>query len=309
MLIDAHTMVFDSAERLGLRGGAAARRAGVDGSPRRFDQAMEQVETALVLGVDSPFAGAVIGMEAVARVVRSRPGKTVGLAGIDPLRRDVASALQDASALGLKGVVVSPSGGDFHPAHSRAMRLYELCEAQGRPVVVLPGWELSAASRLEFAQPTLLDEAARSFPRLRLVIAAMGYPFVDQTLALLGKHEHVYADLSRVVERRGTLREVLVKAHEWGVADKLLFGSGFPWSSPAAAAEAILTSNGLDAHADRATTPPKVLRRIVERDALSCLGLTAPTTAPARRATQEDAPADLVPAQLTRTGPIAEKTS
>jgi predicted TIM-barrel fold metal-dependent hydrolase len=47
---------------------------------------------------------------------------------------------------------------------------------------------------LDYAQPWLLDEIARSFPQLRIIVGRIGLPFFHQTLCLLGKHENVYAD-------------------------------------------------------------------------------------------------------------------
>ena len=48
-------------------------------------------------------------------------------------------------------------------------------------------------------------------------------------IALLGKHEHAYADIAGLPHRPWTLYNELNRAHEFNVVDKLLFGSDYPF--------------------------------------------------------------------------------
>ncbi len=50
--------------------------------------------------------------------------------------------------------------------------------------LIHPGGRFTEQSKMEFGRPYLLDEVARTFPKLRLVIAQMGQPWVDETLCL-----------------------------------------------------------------------------------------------------------------------------
>ena len=56
------------------------------------------------------------------------------------------------------------------------------------PILVHPVGQFTEESKLEYGRPYLLDEVARTFPKLRLVIAQLGQPWVDETICLLGKH-------------------------------------------------------------------------------------------------------------------------
>ena len=157
---------------------------------------------------------------------------------------------------------------------SRAMRFYESAEELGLPVFFHNGGaELRPEAVLDYAQPHLLDEIARGFGGLKIVIGSMGVPFLEQTLAMVAKHRNVYADLTI---RPGNVWEtynIVVAAYERGVMDKLLFGSGFPYSNAGECMETLLGFNMLLADTNLPTVPRGSIRNIIERDTLEVLGI------------------------------------
>ncbi|MGE5293408.1 MAG: amidohydrolase family protein [Solirubrobacterales bacterium] len=205
--------------------------------------------------------------------------KMVGFAVVDPTQdrisdRGLASLTQ---RLGLKGLVIYCSMAGFHPAHSQAMRLYEAAQEAGLPVFFHNGSHaLSAQAILEYAQPYLLDEVARAFPRLKMVIGNMGVPFVDQTLSMVAKHENVFADLTIRPSKIWQTYNIVVAAYERNVMDKLLFGSGFPASHSGECIEALLGFNMLLADTKLPTVPRGSIRSVIERDSLELLGIRRP---------------------------------
>jgi len=128
---------------------------------------------------------------------------------------------------------------------------------------------------LEYAQPYLLDEIARMFPDLKILIGNMGVPFVEQTLAMVAKHKNVYADLTMRPSSVWQLYNTVVGAHERGVMDKLLFGSGFPVGNAQQCMETLLGFNMLLADTNLPGVPRSSIRAVIERDTLEVLGLTA----------------------------------
>jgi hypothetical protein len=119
----------------------------------------------------------------------------------------------------------------------------------------------------------LLDEAARTFPDLKIIIGTMGTPFVEQTLLMLVKHENVYADLTI---KPGSVWEVyntVTAAYERGVINKLLFGSGFPLSTAGECMETLLGFNRFLAGTNLPIVPRSVIRDVIERDTLGLLGI------------------------------------
>lgn len=287
MIVDCHTQIWDEL----TPGGSPTSGALAPGSPAesRHLEAVDMVDCAIVLGFKSNYLDAAVPNDLVATYVRRHASKLIGFAGIDPTDEDCLDRLTHAQEeLGMKGVTVSPPLQNYHPSDTRAMRLYEACAQRGMPIVFDQN-RRCAAARLEFAKPVLLDEVAREFPTLPMIIAHLGYPWVDETIVLLGKHSHVYADVSGLLAQPWMCYNALLAAYEYGVMDKLLFGSDFPWLSPAEGIEALYSINQLSIGSNLIAIPREKLRGIVERDALSLLGIAQPGARITRRATILDA--------------------
>lgn len=281
MIVDCHTQIWDA----GTKGGST----GLTGVPdevcadtARHIEAVDPVDRAIVLGFKSTYLDLEISNRYVSEHVRRNASKLIGFAGIDPTDEACLDELHVAQdELGLKGITVSPALQNFHPADTRAMAVYQECVRRGMPVLIEQGLRTPAA-RLEFARPLLLDEVAREFPELRIVVAHMGYPWVDEAVVLLGKHPNVYADVSGLLPQPWLSYNALLPAFEYGVMHKLLFGSDFPYRSPAACIEALYSINQLSSGTNLVSIPREKLQGIVERDTLTLLGIEsgAQTAAP-----------------------------
>ncbi len=281
MIVDCHTQLIDLNHDGAILSGGPPRLLM---ETARHLEAVDTVDRAIVLGFKSRYAEAEVSNRVVADYVQQNSTKLVGFAGIDPTDEACLDELATAQdELRLKGVTVSPPLQCFHPTDTRAYRLYEECVRRGMPVVFEQNHR-NPASRMEFARPALLDEVASDFPTLKIVVAHMGFPWVDETLVLLGKHSHVFADVSGLLPRRWMSYNALLGAYEYGVMDKLLFGSDFPRRSPAACIEALYSINQMVHGTNLGTIPREQLRGIVERDSLSLLGIESRVvpTRPAR---------------------------
>ena len=202
--------------------------------------------------------------------------KMVGFAVVDPTqdRLDDKHLGMLTGKLGFSGIVFYCSMCGFHPTHSRAMRFYEAVQEAGLPVFFHNGsHSLGAEAILEYAQPYLLDEVARSFPNLKIVIGNMGVPFVEQTLSMVCKHENVYADLTVRPAKVWQTYNIVVAAHERAVMDKVLFGSWFPLGDAGECMETLLGFNMLLGDTKLPTVPRGSIRNIIERDSLELLGI------------------------------------
>jgi predicted TIM-barrel fold metal-dependent hydrolase len=233
------------------------------------------VDKSIVLGFKSRYLRAEIPNQYVADYVRRFPQKLIGFAGIDPTERGAVGEVKIArNDMQLRGLTVSPANQDFHPTDSRAMRVYAEAERLGMPILVHPGGQFTEHSKLEFGRPYLFDEVARSFPQLRIVIAQLGQPWVDETILMLGKHQNVFADVSGLLRRPWQAYNSLISAYEYGVIDKLLFGSDFPYTNATECIETLYSINQLAQGTNLPVVPREALRGIVERDALGLLGLS-----------------------------------
>jgi uncharacterized protein len=291
MIVDCHTHVWQSPEQLGQMDlgelSKAMRIRPVRFSPRntlwRNVPAADPehhwaqsrtVDKSIVLGFKSRYMRAEIPNRYVADYVNKFPQKLIGFAGIDPTERSAVEEVRSVKHdLHLRGITLSPANQDFHPADSRAMDVCAEAERLGMPILVHSASTFTDQSKMEFARPCLLDEVARAFPRLRIIVAQMGHPWIEETMCLLSKHENVFSDVSGMLGRRWQAYNALVLAHEYGVIDKLLFGSDFPYTSATECIESLYSINQIAQGTNLPVVPRESLRGIIERDALALLGL------------------------------------
>ncbi len=294
MIVDCYTCIWESSKQLGRaarpgngRPNRQRARAGVDPPDHvGIDQhlaASKPVDAAIVLGFKSRHLDADVPNEFVSDYVRRHPDRLIGFAGIDPA--ESKKAIEDLrfahGELAMRGVAFAPSAQNLHPCHTDAKSCYEIAEELRMPVIFHTGFRDSAASVLQYARPALLDEVAQEFPDLKIVIAHMGFPWVNETIALLAKHTNVHADISWLLHQPWQAYNALVNAHQYGVLDRLLFGSGFPYTSPAHTIEGLYGLNQMVSGTNLPTIPRDQLRGIVQRDALALLGLREASSTPA----------------------------
>lgn len=200
----------------------------------------------------------------------------IGWAVLDPTQDPISQEELRATTLdmGLLGVVLYCSRHAYNPTHSQAMKLCDAAQSLGLPVFFHnAGMGIGDSGDLAYAQPYLLDEVAQAFPDLKMVIGCMGVPFVSQTMAVLMRHEHVFAGLTICPNKVWQTYNIVVNAYEHGVMNKLLFGSGFPEGDAGACIEALLGFNMRLANTSLPTVPRGIIRNIVERDSLNMLGI------------------------------------
>ena len=202
--------------------------------------------------------------------------KMVGFASIDPIKDKISvnklKPLRDK--LELEGIVLHCCARGLHPSHSRAMRFYESAQELGFPLFFHNGHGVPGSGDvLSYAQPYLLDEIAREFTGLKIIIGNMGMPFIEQTLSMVAKHGNVYADLTIKPNSVWQTYNTVVAAYERNVMDKLLFGSGFPLGNAGECIETLLGFNMLLADTNLPTVPRGSIRNIIERNTLELLGI------------------------------------
>ncbi len=259
MIVDCHTHISSAADEV---------------ETSEHLQAAETVDACIVLAAATgPSEEA---NKRLSGYVSKHNEKMVGFAAVAPTKDTInaKNLVSIPEKLGLKGIVLYCCTGGFHPAHSRAMRFYESAEELKLPIFFHYGDPVLAASAvLDYAQPYLLDEVARTFPLLKIVIGTMGTPFVDQTLSMVAKHKNVYADLTVRPSNVWQTYNTVVAAYECGVMDKLLFGSGFPFGHAGECIETLLGFNMLLADTNLPTVPRGHIRNVIERDTLELLGI------------------------------------
>ncbi|MEC8560741.1 MAG: amidohydrolase family protein [Planctomycetota bacterium] len=284
MIVDINTRCWSSPNQLGSQASDVMRQVSSghwlrgDHGPDALLEQIDCVDVAVIHGFRSQMLEANVPNEFIAELVSRHPERLIGIAGIDPLQKDSRKEMEQAIELGLSGISVSPSMQGLHPTHSSAMMIYEACEAKRMPVMVSRPEVGIPQSVLEFDRPLAWDEVARTFPKLKIVIGGVGFPWVEETLMLLQKHENIFADLSFLTRNPWATWNALLNAQAIGesstnVMDRLLFASGWPAQTPAAAIERLYSLNSFSQGSNLPTIPRTTIHSIIERDSLEALGI------------------------------------
>ena len=199
----------------------------------------------------------------IAAIVAGQPDVFIGYASVNPAYRGPRAAVREleraVTELGLTGLKLYPMYQDWSPADPvLAFPVFEKAEELGIPVMVHQAGSTRIDARMEYARPALLDAAGRQFRSLRLTIAHVGLPWVDEALFMLTKHPNFFAELSYYIATvtPEELFRFLVHAQQSFVPlEKLFFGTDYPGFlyDPVALRAKLLSVND---HAERVGSAP-----------------------------------------------------
>lgn len=240
----------------------------------KYDEAMNGVDLALVFGLRATAAGVATPNEYIERFCAQTETNTIGFMALDPSDDDVLDQLADGVARGLRGIKLYPVLALFDPRDEAYDPFYRAADDAGLIVLWHMGATPSPVGDLSVSQPLVVDEVARRHPELTQIIAHLGHPWQRETVVTLRKNRRVFSDVSASWARPFDGYRALVRAQEWGVVDKLLFGSDFPIWTPA---EAVA---GLRALADikpagLPSIEPDTIEWLLDGDPRPVLGLTS----------------------------------
>jgi hypothetical protein len=209
--------------------------------------------------------------EFVARFCAATATPTVGFMSLDLSDPDVLDQLADGVANGLRGIKLYPVLAGFDPRDTAHDPFFAEATRLGLVVLWHMGATPSPAGDLSLSNPLLVDDVARRHPDLVQIIAHLGHPWQRESIVTCRKNRRVFTDVSASWARPLDGYLALVRAQEWDIVDKLLFGSDYPMWTPKEAAD------GLRALAATATGLPSVhestLDQILHGDPLGDLGL------------------------------------
>ena len=212
--------------------------------------------------------------DATATFVKADPDKRIGFMALHPHDPHCLDELERCrSDLGLRGIKLGANYQNFDPLETRALAIYERAQRWGLPILFHQGTSPVREAPIRLAFPLLMDEVAIRYPELRIVMAHVGHPWQVETCVVIRKHPHVYADVSATIYRPFSFWEQMVKAAEWNVMDKLLFGTDFPVTTVQETIDALHNVNAIVEGTRLPRVPDVAIDGIINRDALSLLGL------------------------------------
>lgn len=231
--------------------------------------------SAILFGGKAALSGLWVDDGLIAAAVKVAPDRLRGFMSLDPTQPGWEDELRHGhQELGLVGVKLMPMYAGFDPGARNLEPMWDYLETNGLVALLHTGTTFISQAPLEYARPGLVDPVAIRHPELRMILAHLGHPYEPECIAVIRKHPHVYADVSALHYRPWALYQALLKAQEYLVWDKLLFGSDYPFTTVQG------TIDGLRALNDqtRGTALPRLddeqLERLVHRPALELLGLS-----------------------------------
>jgi uncharacterized protein len=281
MIIDVHSHAWNFREHFtdDFRQQARRARAGVEVDLSVTYEAYrasapDDVRT-IVFGGKARLGGVWVDDDYVARYVAAHPDKLIGFLSVDPTQSGWEAELRDGhQRLGLRGIKLLPMYAGFQPDDERLDPLWSYARKYVLPVLLHTGTTFVSQAPIEHTLPRHLDRVAMRFPEVKIIMAHLGHPYEGECIAVARKHPNVYADISALHYRPFQLYHSLMLVQEYGIWNKILFGTDFPFTTVNATIDGL---HGLNRMLEGTKLPrldEQQLDAMIHRDSLQLLGLS-----------------------------------
>ena len=187
-----------------------------------------QIKT-VIFGGKARLAGLWVPDRYVAEYCKEDPEHMIPFLSLDPTqagwRDEMVEGHQD---LGMKGIKIMPMYAGFYPQDAEIDDLWSYAVVHNLPVLLHTGTTFVDQAPLDCTLPRHLDTVAIKYPDCKIIMAHLGHPYEGETVAVIRKHPNVYADISALHYRPFQLYHSLMLVQEYGVWNKLLFGTDYP---------------------------------------------------------------------------------
>jgi predicted TIM-barrel fold metal-dependent hydrolase len=236
-------------------------------------QSVPDVKT-IVFGGKARLSGLWVDDSDVQAYVGEHSEQLIGFLSVDPTQPDWEREMSVGhQELGLRGIKLMPMYAGFRPDDDRLTPLWTYAQSNRLPVLLHTGTTFVSQAPLECTLPRHLDPVATRFPEVRMILAHLGHPYEGECIAVIRKHPHVYADLSALHYRPFQLYHSLMLVQEYGVWDKVLFGTDYPFTTVSGTIDGLRALNRMVAGTALPTLNEAAIERLIARDSLSLLGL------------------------------------
>ncbi|MCZ2343610.1 MAG: amidohydrolase family protein [Bacteroidales bacterium] len=280
MIVDVHSHAWTYPDHFGddFRNQAKRARAGVEVDLTvRYDEyraaATPDTKT-IVFGGKARLSGIWVDDRYVAEYVAAHPETLIGFLSVDPTQPDWERELEEGHhGLGLRGIKLLSMYAGFQPDDSRLDPLWRYATRHALPVLLHTGTTFVSQAPLDCTLPRHLDRVAIRFPEVKMILAHLGHPYEGECVVTIRKHPNLYADISALHYRPFQLYHSLMLVQEYGVWDKVLFGSDYPFTTVNATVEGLRKLNTMLEGTALPRLNTTAIETVIHRDALAILGL------------------------------------
>lgn len=279
-LIDVHSHLFRYPEHFTEDFVAQSKRARagveVDLTVRweEYSAGARTCDKTIVFGGKARLSGVWVPDRDVVAYASEHPDKLIPFLSVDPTQRGWHDELIEGHQdLKCKGVKLLPMYAGFKPNQPELDFLWAYATKHHLPVLLHTGTTFIDKAPLECTLPRLLDDVAARWPEVRLILAHLAHPYEGECVVTIRKHPNVYADCSALHYRPFQLYHSLMLVQEYGVWDKVLFGSDYPFTTVDASLEGMRSLNNML----EGTALPRLnmdkMEAMFYRDSLKILGI------------------------------------
>ena len=194
--------------------------------------------------------------------MRKYPDKFLGFAYVDPRRADCMELLRHAhKTLGLKGVKYGPIYNGVSLDDPRMTPVYDYLVANDLPLTMHMGVTYTRTSNIDLGHPRHVEPLAHRYLDLKIIMAHMGHPWHNDCIVILRKQPNVYAEVSAIYYRPWQFYNTLIAAQEYGVTDKIFWGTDYPYSRVGESIEGLRNIN----HQVEGSNLPRVSQETIDR--------------------------------------------
>lgn len=227
-----------------------------------------------VFGGKARLSGLWVDDDYVADYVARDPEHLVGFLSVDPNQPGWEDEMRRGhDELGLRGVKLLPMYAGFGVDDPRLEPLWEFAEEKGLPVLLHTGTTFVRQAPLEYTLPRRIEPVANRHPDIRFVLAHLGHPYEAECVVTIRKHPNVHADISALHYRPWQLFHSLMLAQEYGVWDKLLFGTDYPFTTVDATIAGLRGLNDMVEGTHLPRLDEEKIEQLIHRDGFAMLGI------------------------------------
>lgn len=280
MILDVHSHTWQYPQHFtdDFRQQARRARAGVevDLTVRYEDYRRTATSDTItvVFGGKARLSGVWVDDQYVADYVAAHPEHLIGFLSVDPTQPGWEDELRYGhQQLGLRGIKLLPMYAGFAPEDPKLDPLWTYAQQHQLPVLLHTGTTFVAQAPLEYTLPRRLDPVATRFPEVRIIMAHLGHPYEGEAVVVARKHPHVYTDVSALHYRPFQLYQSLMLVQEYGVWDKVLFGTDYPFTTVNASIEGLRGLNNMVEGTPLPRLSPDAIEAMIYRDTRTLLGI------------------------------------
>jgi len=229
----------------------------------------------IVFGGKARLSGLWVNDAYVAKYAAQAPDRLIGFLAVDPTQQGWERELRAGhQELGLRGIKLLSMYAGFRPDESRLDPLWQYATDHRLPVLLHTGTTFVAQAPLECTLPRHLDAVATRFPEVKIIMAHLGHPYEGECVVTIRKHANVYADISALHYRPFQFFHSLMLVQEYGVWDKVLFGTDYPFTTVQATLDGLRSLNKMVDGTNLPRLKTEEMEKMIERDSLKLLGLS-----------------------------------